>query len=278
MEISADDQHSELSVEVLEELPLGSMSYSVHNQLDQALFRDLPEPEWRQWRPDYPRKELGYAPGIMGQYILNEMQPYPEDARFMDQVYSDNFPLEDRFRIYQLDNGLLRFKPYLIVSDDLTGFQVKLSRSQLENLHFNITRWYIQKQLAHFNLPADHPDWIGVEHHMGSAWAEVRQFLLADGITSSYPNMTPDMHHEDRFWIGPSPESDDFYLIEDHDLDLRTSISKSCLENDHINLVEWYNKELTRSGNYAMLYEDRTIPYLEDVYQLSIIHPEPDEP
>ena len=66
---------------------------------------------------------------------------------------------------------------------------------------------------------------------MTEPWSIVAQFLLIDGICSSYPNIDPNTISEFHFYVEKSWDQSGFYEIVDEDLEITTLIVAEMLEN-----------------------------------------------
>ena len=90
-------------------------------------------------------------------------------------------------------------------------------------------------------------------------WSIVAQFLLIDGICSSYPNIFPNTLSECCFYVEKSQDHFGFYSIDDEDLEITTLIAEEMLENPTFDLVGWYRNELDEGDLYNKVYTNTTL-------------------
>ncbi|KAF4613229.1 hypothetical protein D9613_010697 [Agrocybe pediades] len=245
VELTGDEVPDE-EVEVLDSLPLGAIDIQLQGCKDRAYLQlwNVNESKWRRWNPDHPERILGPAPMLMAELILHQMQPYPGDELYLPRVMS-GFDISRRFRLVEHGNQPVGQHEYS-VEDSLVRFSIKVPSGQLANPLFDVAEWYARSRLRHRrNLQEE--NYLIPSHSISWPWAEVARCMLADGITSSYPTVNPDLPPEDRFWVDYHVDpisKQECYLITDHDLELLTKISVRQLENSKLQLIAWYRDRL----------------------------------
>ena len=192
---------------------------------------------------------------MVAEYILHDLQPFPGDERF-PQLETESWEVNNRFSVTQRPKDS---KNYMI-NDSLTNFRVKISKKNLADDSFDLGRWYTQKRLRHFNWETSDGAPI---RKMTESWSIVARFLLADGISSSYPNVNPDTLSEFRFYVQKSRDKFGFYEIEDEDLEITTFIKAEMLENPTFNLIKWYRNQLEEENLYNDAYTKFALQNME---------------
>jgi hypothetical protein len=183
---------SDPSVEILESLPVGAISFDVESQDDSIPITWPPLTEWREHYPywDQPgihsRNAIGDCYAMQAETTLTLDQPYPGDDRY-DMTY---LRPELRFDVVRH-----RYRPYYTIHDRGTNFSIVIQKSLLGNPMFDISRWYAKRRIRDLNLQCPNTH----SNPIGPAIDLVATKLLIDGIASSYPCTNPDLDPENRF-------------------------------------------------------------------------------
>ena len=253
IEPTVEEQDSD-DVEVLEGLPLGSMSFD--NELpelesDPNEVMDVPPWPLDQWRDLYPfwgrygilaRLRIGDSYLMVAIAILTLSQPYPGDERYPlpDMILHETRP-EARFRMTSR-------KSVYQIYDAFVGEEVSIEKDLLKNPRFNLARWYAVRRAQALTL-----DKKVIGHYkgpMGHAVSEVARKLLTDGIHTYYPGVRPDQDPRTRFEICQRVTCREEFLITDKDLRIHVTIPRDRLEDQTFDLVGWYIEFLSRRELY----------------------------
>ena len=261
-----DEQESEDHVEVLDGLPVGSISF---NQVaSDSSLEDLPD-KWLEytalvilgpfkldeWRDSYPRwkdpgvwtrREIGECHSLVADSILTLAQPFPQAG---DELFGGlDLRPELRFRVYKA-----RAAQEYIIADRLCSQSVAVPKWMMENPHFNVGRWYAIRRARELGLDRSIP------HHgvMGNAVNIVATKLLTDGIRSYFPNTNHDLDPAQRFKIRSPNTGRPDYLIVDNDLCYQVPIPKAMLEDRSFDLIGWYMLELRQ--RYELLHPEADV-------------------
>ena len=176
----------------------------------------------------------------MADAILMLEPPFPGDLRY---CVPDLRP-ELRFHIRQEKE----MSNYLI-NDRLTGTRTVIEKCLLENPDFDVSYWCAEQRAQKLGLT----DIITHHHCMGDAISIVSTKLLIDGIASSYPCTNYRLETVFRFHIQQRDQSGE-YVIQDHDLELETTIPKLWLEDPEFDLVSWYRRHIGQHGFFEQKY------------------------
>jgi len=230
VELSSKDNSSDMSVEVLEGLPLGMIQFEESNEH---------LPSWMR-RSKGPRHQIGRAYALRAEFVLTSNQPY-----FGDENYGP-FDPNNRFLIKSSKRDAL------IIKDYLTDFKVKIHEGRLLNPKFNLANWYDKKRARHLSgFVHREPNNSG---KMGDALIHVALPLLESGISSCYPNITPPVDGDTRFEMAANLPERDHYIIWDLDLGKCVEIPRVFLEQPTFDLVSWYREQINKDGYYNSLY------------------------
>ncbi|KAJ3514734.1 hypothetical protein NLJ89_g2201 [Agrocybe chaxingu] len=267
--------HDDDEVEVLESLPLGSItiehdipSDDDHSELsDDSSSEDeepdpwsVPIPDWMQPHYSIPRKRLGDAFAMVAEYNLAKAQPYTGDERFEKAVRTSGFDVSKRFRVRKLSRS---FPVKYRIHDQLANFTVVIQKSLLEKPDFLIGKWYEGKRLRHHRLDVDVEDsWRYLK--MGYPLATVARYLLFDGANAIYPP-TDTEGFLDQFRFEVSQFTDDWYTVVDTDLDFTVQICTRQLEDPKLDLVQWYATKLEVNEEYDSTYTDRALALVDTI-------------
>ena len=143
------DSDMEDSVEVLDSLPLGALSFDSIGKDGGSSVLFWPLAEWREHYPRWnepgilARSEIGDCYAMQADSVLTLEQPYPGDERYT----STSLRPELRFRVIRQAN-----RPRYTIHDHLTNFRVSLKASLLANPNFDISRWYAKRRAKALNL------------------------------------------------------------------------------------------------------------------------------
>ena len=253
IEPTVEEQDSD-DVEVLEGLPLGSMSFD--NELpelesDPNEVMDVPPWPLDQWRDLYPfwgrygilaRLRIGDSYLMVAIAILTLSQPYPGDECYPlpDMILHETRP-EARFRMTSR-------KSVYQIYDAFVGEEVSIEKDLLKNPRFNLARWYAVRRAQALTL-----DKKVIGHYegpMGHAVSEVARKLLTDGIHTYYPGVRPDQDPRTRFEICQRVTCREEFLITDKDLRIHVNIPRDKLEDQTFDLVGWYIEFLSQKELY----------------------------
>jgi hypothetical protein len=243
VELSSKDNSSDMSVEVLESLPLGMIQFE--DTTEQYL------PNWMR-QSKGPRHQIGNAYALRAEFVLTSNQPYVGDEK-----YGDSFDPSDRFRVrYSKANAF-------IVKDRMTHFKVKIHEGRLSNPNFNLANWYDKKRARHFNNSAHRePDTSG---KMGDAVIHVALPLLESGISSCYPNLMPPVDGDTRFEMAAKLPECDHYIIWDLDFGEHVEVPWTLLEQPAFDLVSWYREQINKDGYYNSLYTKEMLKTIDKI-------------
>ncbi|KAJ3499851.1 hypothetical protein NLJ89_g10053 [Agrocybe chaxingu] len=266
MTIVPEDDPSE---EVLDSMPLGFVELRPSGSvLDPDHIWEVDEPEWMRDNGRRPRSQIGDAYALVAQYVLTQMQPYPEDERLWFKAVTMDLYL--RFHVFRHPR---RRGTYQII-DYLTGFEVSVPETLLKNSKFDLARWYAKRCAKHYSRRLS--TWSSpFEFRMNDALVTVAWHLLLDGVPSSYPDVDSGRKGDTRFLVKPQAGSDGtVYEIQDFNLLLGCTLPRFVLEDSEFNLIGWYRGHLDRIGVLNVALEESADRLQERMNNLA----KPDEP
>ncbi|CAA7257325.1 unnamed protein product [Cyclocybe aegerita] len=121
---------SEQPVEVLESMPLGYFDFEpARPSAEPWEIWEVPEPDWINGALSAPRSQIRDVYAMVAEYVLGQMQPYPEDDRFW--FVALQMDLAQWFSVARV--GHPGCGEYQIV-DHLTQFDVKILKELLKRL------------------------------------------------------------------------------------------------------------------------------------------------
>ena len=240
---------SDDSGEIIESLPVGFIDVD-----PEVSPPEVPEPiienSWRKWYPDW-QDPRATAPSSIGncyektaEYILTIQQPYPGDGYYNDKLIF--FPPSERFRVAQVSEDMF------IIKDRWTEVDLDIEKSWLMNIHFNLGHWYAKYRALVLGLKK--PSVKRYPQQLEDPLVLVTQHVLRNGINDYYPNVKTGSWRDDRFFVHLKDFGSTTYVIIDDDLEIKTEIDKSVLENPEFDLVEWYVNHIQTSCNYYKKY------------------------
>jgi hypothetical protein len=241
------------SGDVLRSMPVGSIYI-----LDAEMLVDVPEPvvvPSETWREDYPfwqnanalaRDRIGNCYEMTAESLLTRFQPYPGDELLRETAH-ECAPF-NRFNVKQSHSNSLNFRIHDLYND----FKITIPKSRLENPRFNLAHWYAKERARAQNT--EKPDKRKYPPQIENPIALVTFHLLRNGVSSHFPNTSPDSWTDDRFFVFLKDYDSTTYIIIDDDLDIRTEIDLSNLENPNFDLINWYKAHVEMEGAFCDKY------------------------
>ena len=244
----------DVSVEVLDSLPVGAIAFEPMNIYSETIPKEPSEqelediPSWpiSEWQDHYPfwkqpdilaNRSMGYSYIVVANTILTKGQPYPGD----DLSTAPTRRPEYRFRIQERQ---LCYEVY----DTFVGRQVSLPKHLVKQPCFNLSRWYAVKRTKLLSL--DRSEALPYVGLMGHAICEVAQTHLANGVHTYYPSKRMDLNPRNRFVVCPRNLVKNKYIVTDKDAKIHVEISGANLEDASFDIVGWYINVLKEQNLY----------------------------
>ena len=244
IEPSISENEDDATVEVLDSLPLGAISFEPDTIFSKITLREPSEeelediPSWpvSEWQDHYPywkrpdilaSRSMGYVYLMAANTVLTLEQPYPGDQLFM----TSNLRPEHRFLVRERQ---FEYEIY----DALVDTHVFLPKHLLKIPRFNLSRWYAMKRVRDLHLSKSRArSYYGL---MGHTLCEVAQVHLTHGIHTYYPSLALDRNPSERFAVIPWPRCKNEFIVTDIDLMIYAELSREQLENTSFDIVGWY--------------------------------------